>query len=90
MECLQYITRLYGVDSSYSIVLNLVINGMPSIPTELSALYLAIGVLNLVINGMPSILWSYVLLPTYTTLQVLNLVINGMPSIRQMTSHYVS
>ena len=65
-------------------VLNLVINGIPSIlrlKDKFNSLF-GIRVLNLVINGIPSIL----LLAVGTTLMlcVLNLVINGIPSIQSI------
>ena len=56
MECLQYGIGEWSVYSSEERVLNLVINGMPSIRTpnrELKEEFRE--VLNLVINGMPSI-----------------------------------
>ena len=54
MECLQY-TGLNKVQANNVEVLNLVINGMPSIPTKKGFKFPIYRVLNLVINGMPSI-----------------------------------
>ena len=63
-------------------VLNLVINGLPSILKELHNYNKIGGVLNLVINGLPSIQIrvSPDMLDRYL---VLNLVINGLPSIQK-------
>ena len=62
-------------------VLNLVINGLPSIQKELKLLcWLKVTVLNLVINGLPSIL-NYGIEMVMKSTMVLNLVINGLPSI---------
>ena len=56
MECLQYQKITSGCSSETARVLNLVINGMPSIPLEQkSVVKRRKNVLNLVINGMPSI-----------------------------------
>ena len=63
-----------------SIVLNLVINGLPSI---LKGVMWRVGlalVLNLVINGLPSIQKKNKDAGVFD-LGVLNLVINGLPSI---------
>ena len=68
---------------NYAKVLNLVINGWPSIlitfvwMMEIST----IQVLNLVINGWPSIRWKK--RSVRNTIWVLNLVINGWPSIHK-------
>ena len=63
-------------------VLNLVINGMPSILRKaLRCRGCAKCVLNLVINGMPSILKYINNIMEVIQMEVLNLVINGMPSI---------
>ena len=66
---------------SYTQVLNLIINGIPSIPFNQSIIpSVPIEVLNLVINGIPSILgYDAYAVPEII---VLNLVINGIPSIR--------
>ena len=63
-------------------VLNLVINGLPSIQRQRPKLWRLWGswVLNLVINGLPSIRDSTKKYPEPITV-VLNLVINGLPSI---------
>ena len=55
MEYLQYLTKVAYKEIHKQLVLNLVINGIPSIPqvsSEIAKIYL---VLNLVINGIPSI-----------------------------------
>ena len=54
MECLQY-KEIESLRSQIERVLNLVINGMPSILEVKSFPLLQDCVLNLVINGMPSI-----------------------------------
>ena len=63
-------------------VLNLVINGLPSIllelPEDLKKQWSQ--VLNLVINGLPSILLDFKG-NSSSDIDVLNLVINGLPSI---------
>ena len=61
-------------------VLNLVINGIPSIHTDKDGKWVyPVYVLNLVINGIPSIqeLMAFI----KPVADVLNLVINGIPSI---------
>ena len=68
------------IEDGISKVLNLVINGIPSIliaRSTASPLYEV--VLNLVINGIPSILKQAV--ENLSISAVLNLVINGIPSI---------
>ena len=67
-------------------VLNLIINGLPSIQGQDNEdLSPECNVLNLIINGLPSILkklirWLQLLLI------VLNLIINGLPSIPPVSS----
>ena len=57
MEYLQYNCRVHGIQGS-STVLNLIINGIPSILKKLTAaIGRSFGVLNLIINGIPSILY---------------------------------
>ena len=79
MEYLQYGKSIKDIMLEYN-VLNLVINGIPSILLgDGKLLGTEFGVLNLVINGIPSI-------PVYDKwsnrfAEVLNLVINGIPSI---------
>ena len=63
-------------------VLNLVINGMPSIRNHTIWKKSNFEVLNLVINGMPSI-QILNLNGGKNYERVLNLVINGMPSIQK-------
>ena len=61
-------------------VLNLIINGWPSIPGLMVVFELRIlWVLNLIINGWPSI--PYLHTGKREFLEVLNLIINGWPSI---------
>ena len=62
------------------IVLNLVISGIPSIPTEEGEIETALDVLNLVISGIPSILLR-MSFKVIANNNVLNLVISGIPSI---------
>ena len=81
MDYLQYSKYLkIGVAVA---VLNLIINGLPSILENQCNRYAKGLVLNLIINGLPSIqrrkwneknIWK----------QVLNLIINGLPSILEM------
>ena len=81
MDYLQYSKRFRDFNRwiLYA-VLNLIINGLPSILKLSFIISTAIFiVLNLIINGLPSILlgskgctWDY---------KVLNLIINGLPSI---------
>ena len=65
-------------------VLNLIINGLPSIHIQngKDLTLLKTGVLNLIINGLPSIR-NMSTSPLYLTV-VLNLIINGLPSILKM------
>ena len=69
-------------------VLNLIINGLPSIRQLLLRLWLAhpAQVLNLIINGLPSILRTSKLW-RLKLLRVLNLIINGLPSIPTCEFH---
>ena len=64
----------------YRKVLNLIINGIPSILPEVSYVSIMDEVLNLIINGIPSILEEMTLLQRVSG-TVLNLIINGIPSI---------
>ena len=61
-------------------VLNLIINGIPSILEQLVKLSKSLIVLNLIINGIPSILENN-LGGRINGNNVLNLIINGIPSI---------
>ena len=63
-------------------VLNLIINGIPSIQDNRLAVdtYWS-GVLNLIINGIPSILLISPHVWKHYYKRVLNLIINGIPSI---------
>ncbi len=63
-------------------VLNLIINGLPSIlELKLNIKVLRhLRVLNLIINGLPSILNDETLEGSFIR-KVLNLIINGLPSI---------
>ena len=83
MDYLQYFLMLYIKAISIS-VLNLVINGLPSI-LILKVKFmknLCMIVLNLVINGLPSIQMGVFSTNDLEDLEkVLNLVINGLPSI---------
>ena len=64
MEYLQY---LFGEDGAVSLeVLNLIINGIPSIQlSEVKIMKELDQVLNLIINGIPSILLEYYFLLLY-------------------------
>ena len=66
-----------------SAVLNLIINGIPSIQQKPSSHMQGTCVLNLIINGIPSILMSDVDRELWEA-EVLNLIINGIPSILRM------
>ena len=81
MDYLQYFNKLIAfLSSSISLVLNLIINGLPSILYKNPITVSVHRVLNLIINGLPSIpplSWA----PKYLPSLVLNLIINGLPSI---------
>ena len=67
-----------------NIVLNLIINGLPSIPKTFISKTTIIyhNVLNLIINGLPSIQhFDRISLKKFKFTKVLNLIINGLPSI---------
>ena len=55
MDYLQYIVD-EKISETNEAVLNLVINGLPSIPSKSKYIRIFSSVLNLVINGLPSIL----------------------------------
>ena len=83
MDYLQYLDKKGLVENRIS-VLNLIINGLPSILLQKS---FAVGsgeasVLNLIINGLPSIPKDRVCRKIGTS-SVLNLIINGLPSIQE-------
>ena len=79
MEYLQYFGGMKRL-SLQSQVLNLIINGIPSIPYESLIREAGFQVLNLIINGIPSILDKENLAKPKEE-AVLNLIINGIPSI---------
>ena len=58
MDYLQYYSTTYKTYTYEDIVLNLIINGLPSILGALKADSMDDLVLNLIINGLPSILPS--------------------------------
>ena len=82
MDYLQYLEKVDAKLLLLYKVLNLVINGLPSIPKiQVSYKQVLIAlVLNLVINGLPSI-QKFEKLLNLANAEVLNLVINGLPSI---------
>ena len=85
MEYLQY----YDTNVSYvgvlDEVLNLIINGIPSILSiSLSQNVIMFVVLNLIINGIPSIQDRMVKVYLIIFIKVLNLIINGIPSILKL------
>ena len=83
MDYLQYTKTSSDVRSNkYDFVLNLIINGLPSIrlDTIMSSLF-NLHVLNLIINGLPSILRKKKQELKKLFVIVLNLIINGLPSI---------
>ena len=79
MEYLQYIFMAENGAVPYW-VLNLVINGIPSILGCVFGIFRVMEVLNLVINGIPSIQLHKEYEQKVNNI-VLNLVINGIPSI---------
>ena len=83
MDYLQYLNGT-GINSDDKIVkvLNLIINGLPSIQKLGCWLSsgISISVLNLIINGLPSILENIDKVQP-AEMKVLNLIINGLPSI---------
>ena len=80
MEYLQY-KELEELEKQYEEVLNLIINGIPSIRYIGETPIMHSIVLNLIINGIPSIRKH--LINRIMSLQlVLNLIINGIPSIQ--------
>ena len=84
MEYLQYSRIGKNWDFSSTTVLNLVINGIPSILTYAKyAACVVVIVLNLVINGIPSI-HTQARKELEKDIRVLNLVINGIPSIPRL------
>ena len=80
MEYLQYKELEEEFYKVIKEVLNLIINGIPSIRYSVAGSITPFSVLNLIINGIPSILKENM---TYNSKieQVLNLIINGIPSI---------
>ena len=82
MDYLQYFTKSHN-STIYECktVLNLIINGLPSIYSDNESNFHleSDGVLNLIINGLPSI-YNRVMEFKRDVL-VLNLIINGLPSI---------
>ena len=81
MDYLQYFF-VKGFIRHFLEVLNLIINGLPSIPLFSSNSFpsLSSSVLNLIINGLPSI-HLRARVKAITKIVVLNLIINGLPSI---------
>ena len=55
MDYLQYYSNSFKLDLGYKLVLNLIINGLPSIFRDVIGFLIRRGVLNLIINGLPSI-----------------------------------
>ena len=83
MDYLQYLNGT-GINSDDKIVkvLNLIINGLPSILENIDKVQPAeMKVLNLIINGLPSIPWRIWCERPKHGYGVLNLIINGLPSI---------
>ena len=80
MDYLQYFYQPKMLYTKVGTVLNLIINGLPSIfRWTWRFRKRASIVLNLIINGLPSISCKYCDLSGFST--VLNLIINGLPSI---------
>ena len=84
MDYLQYMEVPMEMFQAY-IVLNLIINGLPSIQKIIFTwIFLLMSkVLNLIINGLPSIHRWLDEDNENSFLDVLNLIINGLPSILQ-------
>ena len=81
MDYLQYVNFVNVPRESVYSVLNLIINGLPSILLKVPKDKLwKVQVLNLIINGLPSILKSEGS-SVGMVKAVLNLIINGLPSI---------
>ena len=79
MEYLQYFDLNFG-SAKLDKVLNLIINGIPSIHEKTKDAYVRkVCVLNLIINGIPSIQCKGGISEIKSF--VLNLIINGIPSI---------
>ena len=80
MDYLQYKSCHFFTSLPFFWVLNLIINGLPSILADMQGKSCYLGVLNLIINGLPSIpsksIWR-----SCRNFKVLNLIINGLPSI---------
>ena len=74
------------------IVLNLIINGLPSIPKNIEVIlqWSDTEVLNLIINGLPSIHIQYSSTFDAGNNAVLNLIINGLPSILYLVMENVN
>ena len=83
MEYLQYSVTVIEIMLATGEVLNLIINGIPSILIYYKLSKYLIRVLNLIINGIPSILKSFPQGELSKLQEVLNLIINGIPSIRK-------
>ena len=79
MEYLQY-TKYCRYEENCCVVLNLIINGIPSIPLIIASITSILSVLNLIINGIPSIREGCTS-ENKIVKWVLNLIINGIPSI---------
>ena len=81
MEYLQYNVSDFPILLLLYFVLNLIINGIPSIQEMVKDKSVSLNqVLNLIINGIPSILPSEEETKKIIE-EVLNLIINGIPSI---------
>ena len=84
MDDLQYLSRFVQESYFQLGVLNLVINGWPSILLYIQIFSIFFSyVLNLVINGWPSIQNCKIVKDFIIDKFVLNLVINGWPSIQR-------
>ena len=76
-------TVFFGLNRVEAEVLNLIIDGLPSIQLfEWEAFFVYWYVLNLIIDGLPSILQSNIARTLRNAKEVLNLIIDGLPSIR--------
>ena len=89
MDYLQYYYNLSWSIRYSNNVLNLIINGLPSILNTSGLLdFKNLNlVLNLIINGLPSILLESTFGSVAGSANVLNLIINGLPSIQL---HHIS
>ena len=88
MDYLQYSYKIV-LNIITKFVLNLIINGLPSIQKAIIDNMQSTKVLNLIINGLPSILCKCAITITLSSFAVLNLIINGLPSIQDLKKDHM-